>query len=96
VSLIVRGVYLRRLFHGFRMLPHGIRALAPTVPAAGAVLLARALIDSRSAGMAAAEVVMYLAITVVATVLLERPLLREVAGYLGGRTGGTPAAAARA
>jgi O-antigen/teichoic acid export membrane protein len=94
VSLIVRTVYLRRLFHGFRMLPHALRAIAPTVPAAAAVLLVRALTDSRSAGVAAAEVVLYVGVTLAATLVLERSLLREVRGYLAGRRpAGTGAAA---
>jgi len=85
VSLIVRTIYLRRLFRGFRMLPHAARAIAPTVPAVGATLLMRVLVDERSAATAAAEVIVYVAVTVVATLYLERSLLREAFGYLGGR-----------
>jgi PST family polysaccharide transporter len=96
VSLIVRTIYLRRLFRGFRMLPHAARALAPTVPAAGIVLLARLLVDDRSVGVALAELVAYALVTVAATLVFERPLLREVRGYLGGRAAGTPTAAASA
>jgi PST family polysaccharide transporter len=96
VSLIVRTVYLRRLFRGFRMLPHALRAIAPTVPAAGVVLLERVLVDDRSAGLALGELVAYGVITLGATLVFERPLLREVAGYLGGRERGAPTAPARA
>jgi O-antigen/teichoic acid export membrane protein len=85
VSLTVRTVYLRRLFRGFRMLPHALRAVAPSVPAVALVLVARALLDDRSLGIALGELVLYLAVTLAATLYLERDLLREVAGYLGGR-----------
>jgi O-antigen/teichoic acid export membrane protein len=40
-GLVVRGIYLRRLFAGFTMTPHALRALAPSVPAIGIVLLVR-------------------------------------------------------
>jgi len=94
VSLVVRTVYLRRLFRGFRMLPHALRAVAPTVPAAAAVLLVRLLVDERSLGIALGEVGLYVAVTLAATVYLERGLLREAFGYLGGRA--RPAEAAPA
>jgi len=96
VSLIVRTVYLRRLFRGFRMLPHAARAIAPTVPAVAAVLLMRLLVDEHKAAGAAGEVVAYVAVTLAATVYLERALLREAFGYLGGRAKGTDAVPARA
>lgn len=85
VSLAVRTVYLRRLFRGFRMLPHALRAVAPTVPAVAAVLAVRALVDSRSLGIALGELAIYLAVTVAATFWFERALLREAIGYLAGR-----------
>jgi O-antigen/teichoic acid export membrane protein len=84
-SLIVRTIYLRRLFRGFRMLPHALRAIAPTIPAAGAVALARVIVDERSAGIALGELGLYVAVTVAATLYFERDLLREAIGYLGGR-----------
>jgi hypothetical protein len=50
--------------------------------------------DSRSAGVAAAEIVLYVAVTLAATLALERSLLREVRAYLAGRRpAGTGAAA---
>jgi hypothetical protein len=90
VSLAVRTYYLRRLFHGFRMLPHAIRAVAPTIPAVLCVLALRLVVAHRTVGLALAEVAIYLAVTVAATYAFERPLLREAAGYLAGRR---PAAA---
>jgi O-antigen/teichoic acid export membrane protein len=94
VSLIVRTVFLRRLFRGFRMLPHAARAIAPVVPAVAVVLVTRALVDDRSPGIAIGELAMYVAVTVAATLYLERDLLREVAGYLGGRSRPTEVAPA--
>jgi O-antigen/teichoic acid export membrane protein len=78
-----RAYYLARLFDGFGILAHASRSILPSVPAVGAVLLARLLESGeRTAAIAAGELVLYLAITAVATLLLERPLLREAAGYL--------------
>ena len=85
VSLAMRGFYLRRLFRGFRMLSHALRAVAPTVPAAAAVLAARALLSvDRTAAVAAAELAAFAAIAAAATLALERELLRELGGYLRG------------
>jgi O-antigen/teichoic acid export membrane protein len=92
-SLAARTYYLRRLFHGFRFLPHAARAIAPTLPAAGVVLLARLVVSERSAGIAIAEVVLYVAVTIAATLVFERSLLREVVGLLRARAGRTPAPA---
>ncbi|MDQ3935252.1 MAG: oligosaccharide flippase family protein [Actinomycetota bacterium] len=81
VSLAMRGWYLSRLFRGFRILRHAARGVAPTVPAAAVVLLLRAAGDPP----VLAELPLFLALTAVATVALERTLLRELAGYLRGR-----------
>jgi len=84
VSLVVRVHFLTRLFPGFEMLRHAARAVAPTIPAADAVLIMRLLSmhHHRTAAMAVAEVVSFVVITVVATAALERSLMREVLGYL--------------
>jgi O-antigen/teichoic acid export membrane protein len=75
--------YLSRLFPSFQILVHSARAIAPSVPAAGAVLLLRAVTDvDRSASLALAELALYVVVTVAATWVFERPLLREVRGYL--------------
>jgi O-antigen/teichoic acid export membrane protein len=88
VSLVVRGVYLKRLFGDLRLARHALRAIAPTVPAAAAILAERAATTGARTGTTAlVEVVGYVLITVAATALLEAPLLREVAGYLRGRGG---------
>lgn len=84
VQLLLRTYHLRRLFHGFGMVRHAMRALLPSLPAVAAVLGMRALEvgDARSAVLAASELLLYLALTAGATAFLERNLLREVAGYL--------------
>ncbi len=75
--------YLSRLFPSFQILAHSARAIAPSVPAAGAVLLLRAATDlDRSVSLALAEFALYLVVTIAATWAFERPLLREVRGYL--------------
>ncbi len=48
VQLACRTYYLRRLFAGFRLLPHAVRAVTPVVPGAAAVLLVRAVADGRA------------------------------------------------
>jgi len=82
-GIVARSWFLTRLFDGFQMLRHAARALAPSVPAVAVVLLARAFeAGERSSAVALAELVTYLSVTVVATLLLERALLREVVAYL--------------
>lgn len=84
VQLLVRGHYMRALLPGFGMARHTLRAVLPTLPAAGAVLLARLVEPGTPRGWARAigELVLYLAVTAVATWLAERELLREARGYL--------------
>lgn len=88
VQIASRGYYMARLFPGFRILPHILRAIAPSVPAAGAVLLVRlAEGGERTAALAAGEVVLYVVVTAIATWAFERDLLREIVGYLRKATG---------
>jgi O-antigen/teichoic acid export membrane protein len=85
IALAGRVWYLSRLFPSFQILVHSARAIAPSVPAAGAVLALRAATDlDRSGALALAELALYAAVTIAATWALERPLLREVLGYLRG------------
>ena len=67
------------------MLVHAMRAIAPTVPAAAVTLALRAAAPARSLAWALTELAVYLLVTVVATWLLERDLLREAVGYVHGR-----------
>ena len=83
VYACLRIWYLTRLFPAFSVLAHGARAMAPTVPAALAVLALRAVEHGpRAEAWAIAEVVAYVVIAAAVTVVAERALLRELVGYL--------------
>jgi O-antigen/teichoic acid export membrane protein len=83
VSLVIRAAIMSRFFEGVRILSHLLRAFAPTLVAAVPVLAVRALSGGgRSVLGAVAELALYVIGTVLATVALERPLLREAMGYL--------------
>jgi O-antigen/teichoic acid export membrane protein len=84
-ALVVRGYYLARLFSGFQILRHAMRAVTPSIPAVMVVLAARLVEpDGRPAGVVIAELVLYAFTTLLATWILERQLLREAVGYLRG------------
>jgi len=78
--VLVRLLYLARLFPAFAVLGHIARGLAPTLPAAAAVMGLRWA--SASPG-ALAEIALFVAIATAVTLVLERALLREALGYLG-------------
>jgi O-antigen/teichoic acid export membrane protein len=85
IDLISRGYYMSRLFPGFDMVRHAVIAIAPSIPPALAVLAFRALSDlPDTAGLALLELAGYLILSGITTYLFERPLLREVVGYLRG------------
>ena len=87
VDVVLRAWYLSRLFERFGFARHALRAVLPTLPAAAVVLLMRALERGpRHAGIAAAELVVYLSVTAVATWVLEGSLLREAVGYVRSRS----------
>jgi PST family polysaccharide transporter len=91
VNFATRGYYMRRLFPGFAMLRHGVRAILPTVPAAAIVLLVRSAESApRTVAVAAAEAVIFVIVTGVVTWLAERELLRESIGYLRRARAGSP------
>ena len=93
VNLAVRFFFLVRLFPALSIAGHAARAIAPTVPAVLAVLAVRAVDGDRSLGVALGELALYAGVTVAATVVLERELLREVLGYLRRpRAGAVPVA----
>jgi hypothetical protein len=74
------------VFPGFGMIRHSVRAVAPSLPAAGAVLAMRLLEPGvRTRQLAVAELAVYVSVTLLATYAFERPLLREVVGYLRAR-----------
>ena len=90
VQLGIRAAYLRRLFAGFGLARHALRAITPSLPAVGLVLLVRAAEGGERTGLdATAEVVLYIAVTAIATLAVERALIREAIGYVHGR-GSTP------
>lgn len=92
VTLTLRWHYVTKLFPGFGVTRYMLRAIAPTVPAAATVLLMRQLESAeRTVGMTLVELAVYLAITVVATLIFERDLIREAFGYLRRRTVAAPA-----
>jgi PST family polysaccharide transporter len=77
-ALAIRSFYLRRLFPGFRMTGHFLRALAPTAAVAALILAVRTLESGeRTAVEAAAELGGYVLLVTVASVASERALLRE-------------------
>ncbi len=90
--LACRAYFLTQLFDGFQMARHAVRAIAPTIPAAVAVLVVRALDrGERGAGVAVAELALFAVVTAVATIVMERRLLAEALGYM--RRGSSPAVA---
>jgi O-antigen/teichoic acid export membrane protein len=94
LALAVRLYFISRLFP-LRQVAHLLRAVVPTVPAVLAVLAVRALAgDGRSPGRAVAEAVLFLAVAAVASLLVERDLVRETLGYLRRRPRATTASTA--
>jgi PST family polysaccharide transporter len=82
-TVAARTYYLRRLFTGFKMRRHALRALLPSVPAVALILAARlAFQGDRTPGRALTELAVYACVTIIATVLAERALIREMLGYL--------------
>ena len=81
--MVVRIAYLVRLFPAFKIATHISRAMLPTVPAALALVGERALVGGGSSpARAVAEAAAYAAVVMAGTLLAERALLREAAGYL--------------
>jgi len=82
-NFLLRMLYLSRLFPAFAIARHVARAAAPTVPGVAVVLGVRLLeTGERTLSLALGELALYAITTLVATLLLERALLREVWGYL--------------
>lgn len=87
VSLGLRAHYVKKLFPGYSMIRQAIRAILPTLPAVGVALAFRELMPgARTPGAAVAEIALYVGVTAAATLVLERALVREVIGYLRGRS----------
>jgi PST family polysaccharide transporter len=83
---VLRSYYLARMFNGFTVLGHAMRAILPSLPPTLLVLLLRQVEPAERTGLlAAAELTAYVIVTVAATLALEGPLLREAGSYLRGR-----------
>jgi polysaccharide transporter, PST family len=87
IALAGRLYYVTKLFPRFTVLGYAWRALLPTVPPALAVLALRAA-GADGAAAAVAEAVVFFAGCGLLIWWLERPLLREVGGYLRPAAGG--------
>ena len=93
VNFAVRMFYLRRLFPDFRFLRHTVRALLPSAPAVALILAVRAALGEEATLLASlALFALYVVVTLTATALVERRLLREILAYVRRR----PAAGAAA
>jgi O-antigen/teichoic acid export membrane protein len=83
VTIVARSYFLAKLFSGFQMFWHAGRAVAPILPGVLLILALRLLESAgREPGVALAELGIYVAVTIGATVLFERALLREILSYL--------------
>ncbi len=82
-SLAVRIVYLTDLFPRLRMVRHVAGAIGPTLPAAAAIGVERAILGSSdSPPRLLAEVGVYVGIVTLTTAITERSLMRETIDYL--------------
>jgi O-antigen/teichoic acid export membrane protein len=88
-TLVLRWYFVTRLFPGFRVFRYIARAVAPTIPAAAAVLILRQFESgARTADMALAELALFVLLAAGAALVTERELLREARGYLRRRSAG--------
>jgi O-antigen/teichoic acid export membrane protein len=92
-GLAVRLVHLAKLFPAGSLARHVAAGIAPTLPAAAAILLTRAALAGGSTQRLLAEAALYAAMVAATSWALQRPLLREAAGYLRRRAGRTVAVA---
>jgi O-antigen/teichoic acid export membrane protein len=91
VQIAARAYYMRSLFGDFSVIRQMLRAIAPTVPAAGLVLLVRVVTQGeRSPAQVIAELTLYGVATIVFTYVFERRLITEILGYVRGKVA-TPA-----
>lgn len=83
VQIGARAHYLSRMFRGFKLTRHLVRAMAPSVPAAAIVLGLRTAVHlPQELPVALGELTLYVAATLAATAWFEGPLVRELLGYL--------------
>ena len=88
-NLAGRTYYLRRLFVGFSVIRHTLRAIAPVAPAVAAVVLVRVLgpDEGRNLATAIAEAALFSTVVITGTLHFERALIAEVIGYVRRRAG---------
>jgi O-antigen/teichoic acid export membrane protein len=83
VQIAARGYYLGRLFSGFKITRHMVRAIAPSVPAAAVILGLRAAVPlPHELPVAIAQLALYVVVTIAATAWFEGPLVRELLRYV--------------
>jgi O-antigen/teichoic acid export membrane protein len=83
IGFVIRGYWITRFFTGVGIIRQLGRAFAPTLVAVTPILLGRALLGpERSVGGAIGVFALYVIMTVGATWVLERPLIREASGYM--------------
>jgi PST family polysaccharide transporter len=91
VAVGLRVWYMTKLFNGFGFIGHATRSILPAVPAAVVVLLMRQFeTGPRTFAMAIADLVVYSLVTLLATFVFERDLIREAFGYLAARAAPAP------
>lgn len=86
-TLVIRVVYLVRLFPGVNMLRHAAGPVAPTLVAAALILLERGVTGSGDSTVRlAGEIGGFVVVVAALTWVFEGALLRESVGYLRQRT----------
>jgi O-antigen/teichoic acid export membrane protein len=82
-QVAARAYYMRQIFGGYSAIRQLLRGFAPIVVPTAAILLLRVAAGGhRGAARVVGEVVLYSALAVIATLLLERALVSEMLGYL--------------
>jgi len=82
-GLVVRMIYLVRLFPAPRIAAHVARSFLPTLPAAAAILAERAALGGADSTLRSLlEAAVYVVLVVAASWITEAPLLREAVGYV--------------
>jgi O-antigen/teichoic acid export membrane protein len=87
IFMVVRFMYLKRMFSLTMMIRNAVRGLLPGLTAFAVTGAVRLLIDQgeRTEGAAIAELGLFTLIAIVMTFLLERSLLSEMGAYLRNR-----------
>jgi O-antigen/teichoic acid export membrane protein len=82
VAVLIRAIYVRRLFDGFAFIAHAWRAILPTLPAAIIVLIISTVISGHKTLLEAlGELVVYGIAVLAGSWLFERELILELIAY---------------